>query len=245
MATYPNQAERQGRRRRRGFLGRDRLEPSAGGWLHDVMTEDRDFAALSDVHFQRRGVEVRPATSGPDGAFETLDAMFTAPQRHGVHFYDNDEAIVASVADSFSAPLARGDKLLVVATAEHLMAVEEEMQTRGLRPGAGSYHAYDAEEMLESLLLHGAPDRDRFLAVVGSVVRELRSGGPLTIYGEMVNLLWEQGDVIAAMRLEGFWNELAADIDFSLLCGYRTDAQSDTCFVGAIGGLHSHVVRNS
>ena len=64
--------------------------------------------------------------------------------------------------------------------------------------------------------------------------------GPVSIYGEMVNLLWERGDVMAAMRLEGLWNELGAGIDFSLLCGYRTGGSRDGSLVERVSGLHSH-----
>ena len=61
----------------------------------------------------------------------------------------------------------------------------------------------------------------------------------------MVNLLWERGDVVGAMLLEGFWNDLATDFDFALLCGYRTHVDGDTSsIVGAISALHSHCVAS-
>jgi anti-sigma regulatory factor (Ser/Thr protein kinase) len=39
-------------------------------------------------------------------------------------------------------------------------------------------------------------------------------------FGEMVAVLWEAGDVLAAIELEKLWNELADELPFSLLCGY-------------------------
>ena len=45
---------------------------------------------------------------------------------------------------------------------------------------------------------------------------------------------------MAAMRLEGLWNELGAGIDFSLLCGYRTGGDRDASLVKRISDLHSH-----
>lgn len=44
--------------------------------------------------------------------------------------------------------------------------------------------------------------------------------GPIRIYGEMVAVLWAEGNSSAAMRLEKLWNEPAVTHAFSLLCGY-------------------------
>jgi hypothetical protein len=43
-------------------------------------------------------------------------------------------------------------------------------------------------------------------------------------YGEMVNLLWQQGKTDQAIALEILWNQLAGIYDFSLLCGYASRA---------------------
>ena len=67
----------------------------------------------------------------------------------------------------------------------------------------------------------------------------------MTIYGEMVGLLWDRGQAVAAMRLEDFWNELAMDLPFTLLCGYRTNDSSDLTSFEGVCGLHSHVVSTS
>jgi anti-sigma regulatory factor (Ser/Thr protein kinase) len=38
----------------------------------------------------------------------------------------------------------------------------------------------------------------------------------------MVALLWEQGNVLAAIEVEKLWNDLGRELDFSLLCAYRS-----------------------
>jgi len=43
---------------------------------------------------------------------------------------------------------------------------------------------------------------------------------PVHVYGEMVALLWDADDVLGAIRLEEFWNELAGTLPFALMCGY-------------------------
>jgi anti-sigma regulatory factor (Ser/Thr protein kinase) len=41
-----------------------------------------------------------------------------------------------------------------------------------------------------------------------------------------VALLWDAGDVLGALDVEGLWNDLAHDHDFALLCGYRSSSVS-------------------
>jgi anti-sigma regulatory factor (Ser/Thr protein kinase) len=71
----------------------------------------------------------------------------------------------------------------------------------------------------------GSVDRDGFFDVVGSIVRAAAATGrPVRAYGEMVALLWDAGDVVAAIDLETLWNELSTEVGFALYCAYRSDS---------------------
>jgi anti-sigma regulatory factor (Ser/Thr protein kinase) len=84
--------------------------------------------------------------------------------------------------------------------------------------------------------------------VIGRRVRAAAEAGrPLTIYGEMVALLWDADNVGAAMALEELWNSLARDVVFSLLCAYPRSAGGDDGGLddGGLGDLctlHSGVI---
>jgi anti-sigma regulatory factor (Ser/Thr protein kinase) len=62
----------------------------------------------------------------------------------------------------------------------------------------------------------------------------------------MVALLWDAGDVLAAIELEGMWNNLGRQVRFSLLCSYP---QSSTCSperaaaLQRVCALHSEVLH--
>lgn len=196
-------------------------------WLDEMMAEDREAGVTFNF------------SSPACGAADTLEMPPTADQ-HGVHFYATDEGVVAAVADTFEAAIAGGESILLVATADHRAGIEAELCQRGARLDQIPYHHFDAAETLDSVLFNGVPDRQLFQAVVGALVMKLACEGPLSIYGEMVNLLWQRGDVMAAMRLEGLWNELGAGTDFSLLCGYRTGGDRDASLVTRVSDLHSH-----
>jgi hypothetical protein len=63
------------------------------------------------------------------------------------------------------------------------------------------------------------------------------------VFGEMVALLWDLGEVADALLLESLWNEVAGERGLRVLCAYpaaiaadHTDAFRDMC------ALHCHVV---
>jgi hypothetical protein len=91
----------------------------------------------------------------------------------------------------------------------------------------------------------GKPDPEAFGNGMYEVIRRACRGRldcTIRIYGEMVDVLWKNGQQEAAIDLEMLWNQLAITHAFSLLCGYAMghfykDAQfQDIC------RQHTHVV---
>jgi hypothetical protein len=69
----------------------------------------------------------------------------------------------------------------------------------------------------------GRRDRTLFDLRLGTIVRHMSSDlAPvgLRIYGEMVELLAQDGNYAAAADLERLWIDLRAECRFALLCGY-------------------------
>jgi EAL domain-containing protein (putative c-di-GMP-specific phosphodiesterase class I) len=162
------------------------------------------------------------------------NAVALTPSLHAMHLYDSDDDIVAPVVDMFEAAIDAGRGVLLVATPEHRSSIEHELRRRRVRVDVGLYRALDAPSTLDALLVDGVPDRGRFGRVVGTVVEAISAAGcGVTVYGEMARLLREQGQLMAAMRLEYLWNELAAHQPLTSLRGYRrtevaTAAQNET-----------------
>ena len=81
----------------------------------------------------------------------------------------------------------------------------------------------DAREMLSTFMVGSMPDPERFKSAVGSVIERSgrRTDRPcVRAYGEMVDLLWKDGNPAAAIWLEELWNDLASTHSFSLMCTY-------------------------
>jgi signal transduction histidine kinase len=89
----------------------------------------------------------------------------------------------------------------------------------------GRYVALDAAETLRQFMVGNSPDDARFRQVIGDVIScsacvAPREYGKVSIFGEMVALLWQRGEVQAAIRLEQMWNELSQYYSFQLRCAY-------------------------
>ena len=142
-----------------------------------------------------------------------------------MNLYDEDEHLVASVSEFVMGSVAAGDVVVIIATRAHREAIEVCLRGRGVdferSREAGQYLTFDAAEMLSTFTDGGELDGDRFRTIVGGLVDRLSADGRrVRAFGEMVALLWENGDVAAAIELESLWNELARTHRFSLYCAY-------------------------
>jgi signal transduction histidine kinase len=70
-------------------------------------------------------------------------------------------------------------------------------------------------------MIDGQPEPGRFHEVIGGLIAKAADGRPrVRAYGEMVALLWADGNRDAAIRLEELWNDLGRTRPFSLFCAY-------------------------
>lgn len=171
---------------------------------------------------------------------------------HVVQFYDRDQDLVSRVTSYLREGIARGQGAVVIATPDHLAMFLEHLHREGVDVMGlsrdGSLVTLDAAVTLETFMRHGSPDPTAFDLVIGTLVRELTSKGtPASAYGEMVALLWDQGNIQGALELERLWNTLLGTAPFSLLCAYpkalvgedQSGPFADVC------GLHTEVVDST
>jgi hypothetical protein len=168
---------------------------------------------------------------------------------HAVRFYGDDGELSASVSAFLGQGLADGGSALVVATPAHRDAFAAALAGGAPRGSAarvaGRLVMVDAAGMLDGFLAGGRLDHSRFRAAAGELVgRAAGAGAPVRIYAEMVALLWDEGQVTLALELEALWNDLAAQVPFSLLCGYPArlvSGQGDAGALGQVCRLHTRV----
>lgn len=144
---------------------------------------------------------------------------------HFVHFYENESFLVESVSEFIGAALQSEEPAIVIATAAHRDSIDECLEKKGVDIVAArareQYVTLDAAETLSAFMVNDAPDAERFRNAVGTVISGAARGGKrVRAFGEMVALLWAEGNGAAAIRLEQLWNELGKELRFSLFCAY-------------------------
>ena len=172
-------------------------------------------------------------------------------RRHMVQFYEAEEFLISAVGDLLAGSLRAGSTVVVVGTAAHRDEFLAYLARAGVDLEAvrasGQLAFHDARQLLDRFMVDGMPDADRFQDSVGVLVREaiaLRPRARLRAYGEMVDLLWSEGRIDAAIRLEELWNELGRAHTFSLLCAYRMSHFADSDQAGPferVCAAHTHV----
>jgi hypothetical protein len=167
---------------------------------------------------------------------------------HLVQFYDSDGELLDSVVPYLAEGLDAGEAVLVLATEQHHALFEAGLMTRDVDVeqaiADGRYVALDAVQALECIRPHGNLRMDAFDEVIGRLVRQhAAEHRGLRAFGELVGLLWEEGEAAAADELEGMWNELFYEHQFTLLCAYPTSpAAMQRGAVGRVCRSHSSVI---
>jgi len=155
-----------------------------------------------------------------------LNGSEVRASEHFVQFYEKDIFLLDSLSAFVSTGLAAGDVCIVIATKAHREGLEELLKARGVDLAAahtrGEYLSLDAAETLSKFMVDGLPEPERFAEVVGSVLmRAAKSRHHVRIFGDMVALLWTEGNQAAAIYLEELWNDLHhKTYPFSLFCAY-------------------------
>ncbi len=173
---------------------------------------------------------------------------------HAVQFYQGDAFLLDELRRFIGAALCIGEAAIVIATNAHRQGLEQGLVAGGLDVprirARGRYVSVDAAETVSTLMRDGKPDASRFARVMGDLVERARAnaeaGHPqVAVFGEMVALLWAQGQREATIQVEKFWNDLAQKHSFYLCCGYPLagfDRKEDAEAFLTICSAHSGVI---
>jgi PAS domain S-box-containing protein len=148
---------------------------------------------------------------------------------HVVYFYQESDSLLDALCNFVGPALDADSAAVIIATKIHRDGLQHRLTARGLdtqkASKQGRYVALDAPEIKSKIMVEGMPDAARFFEVVGGTIARtsalLKPASPeIVVFGELDSLLWKEGKIEAAIRLEQFWNELAKKHPFSLRCAY-------------------------
>jgi hypothetical protein len=192
---------------------------------------------------------VRPADQTEP--WQPLLAKAAAPD-HVVQLYQDEQFLSRAVCRFAASAIANGEGIILVPTAAHWDAIRPRLEAEGVDVQAAQARhqlsVVDADDLLPGFMREGMPDAPLFLGLAADVVAQARSNAPtakVRWWGEMVNVLWERGDVAASMRLEDLFDQLAHEHDLAIFCSFlmnNFDGDVHARMLPRLGQNHSHLI---
>ena len=168
---------------------------------------------------------------------------------HAVRFYENEKSLAQTVAEFLAEGLAAGHPGIVVASPSQRAAIVRELVARSLDvvqlQRSNDLVLLDGKDTLAAFMKDGRLDAEAFTNIMSEAIKRACRGRvdcTVRIYGQMVDILWQDGQQDAALRLEMLWNQLAPAQAFSLLCGYAMGHFYKDAHVADVCSHHTHVI---
>ena len=174
-----------------------------------------------------------------------------APCDHIVQLYQDQDFLNRAVCRFAGAAIANGEGVILVPTPSHWHGIRPRLEAEGVDVAAarrrGQLTVVDSDEFMPSFMRESMPDSPVFLGLAADVIGEARSGRYQKVrwWGEMVNVLWERGDVAASMNLEDLFDQLAHQHDIAIFCSFLMDnfnGEVHAQMLPRLGMNHSHLV---
>jgi hypothetical protein len=174
------------------------------------------------------------------------------PRDHIVQLYQDQQFLNRAVCRFAAAAIANGEGVILVPTIAHWEAFRPRLEAEGVdikaAQGRGQLTVVDADELLPQFMQDAMPDAPVFLGIAADVIARARGAGrypKVRWWGEMVNILWERGDVAASMSLEDQFDHLAHEHEIAIFCSFVMDnfnGEVHSQMLPRLGENHSHLI---
>ena len=174
------------------------------------------------------------------------------PRDHIVQLYQDQQFLNRAVCRFAAGAIANGEGLILVPTAAHWEAFRPRLEAEGVDVKAaqsrGQLTVVDADELLPKFMRDAMPEAPVFLGLAADVIAKARGGGrypKVRWWGEMVNILWEQGNPAASMNLEDQFDLLAHQHEIAIFCSFVMDnfnSEVHSRMLPRLGQNHSHLI---
>jgi len=174
------------------------------------------------------------------------------PDGHIVQLYQ-DEGFLGEAVSHFAAEgLAQGDAVILVATGPHWDLLSGCLAGKGLDVAAlrhqGQLLLLDADDTLPTFLARNMPDATTFKGLARATIAKARAGsrsGRVRWWGEMVNVLFVNGNGRGSTRLEELFDEVAHEESIAIFCSFLMDPLDPKVYEGPLQdvcGTHAHLI---
>ncbi len=146
--------------------------------------------------------------------------------------------------------LLNDEAVIIIATSALRKAVIAKMDALGLDvhtfKSQSQIKFFDAEFLLSGFLIDGVLEEQAFQEFIGIPIQAAQlKFGKVRAFGEMVDVLWKEGQHDTAIQLEDLWNNLSKKQEFSLLCTYSLDSLNPNAYDDSLERIcnrHTHLI---
>jgi hypothetical protein len=218
------------------------------------MENNRGLGQTKNGHKVSSAYDLRAANGVAPDESEPWSGLLAgaAPKDHIVQLYQDQQFLNRAVCRFAASAIANGEGVILVPTIAHWDAFRPRLESEGVDVKAaekrGQLTIVDADNLLPTFMRDGMPDSPVFLGLAANVISQARGDGrypKVRWWGEMVNLLWEQGDVAASMNLEDLFDQLAHEQDIAIFCSFLMDnfnGDVHARMLPRLGENHSHLI---
>jgi len=144
---------------------------------------------------------------------------------HFVQIYEADDVFMDTLTGFISGGFSPGHSAVVIGTPAHRDELDRRLMAMGFDIAGArerdQFISLDAKETLSKFMVNGWPDDARFKAVIADILDRATQGGrKVRAFGEMVAVMWAEGQCAATVRLEHLWHQICQDEPFALFCAY-------------------------
>jgi len=174
------------------------------------------------------------------------------PRDHIVQLYQDQQFLNRAVCRFAAGAIANGEGIILVPTAAHWEAFRPRLEAEGVDVKAaqnrGQLTVVDSDELLPRFMRDSMPEAPVFLGLAAQVISKARDEArypKVRWWGEMVNVLWEQGNVAASMSLEDQFDRLAKHQEIAIFCSFVMDnfnSEVHSRLLPRLGQNHSHLI---
>ena len=175
-----------------------------------------------------------------------------APCEHVVQIYESDGVFLDSLAGFVMGGINSKECVIVIATQAHLKSLENRLRILGMSltdlTSDDRYIPLSAEETLSKFMVNGWPDQRLFIKTVSDLMERANcKNRPIRAFGEMVAVLWAQGNYGATVNLEHLWNKFCEQQSMSLFCAYPKSGFTKDIneSINHICGCHSKIIEGA
>jgi prepilin-type processing-associated H-X9-DG protein len=171
---------------------------------------------------------------------------------HIVQLYQDDDFYGEAISHFAAEGLVRGESIILVATQPHWKNISGRLHAKGFDTEAlfrdGQLTLLDADATLPKFMAGTLPDGNIFKPLAKQTIARARAGGKfprVRWWGEMVNVLYVDGNVRGSTRLEEFFDQVAHEESIPIFCSFLMDRFDPKIYEEAFGNVcrtHSHVI---